>query len=442
MFRSQSVDKVRKHKTIKEVVKNGLCNGCGTCVSLCPCQVIELFIDDSKGIYLPKIDQEKCNQCGICFDICPGHSMDFKGLNIDVFGKQPKEILAGNYLTCYSGHATDHEIRYHSASGGLVTALLIFALEEGIIDGALVTKMSEEKPLEPQPFIARTKEEILSASKSKYCPIPANVAIRKILETEGKYAVVGLPCHIHGLRKAEIINRNLKERILLHIGIFCGTTKSFLATEFQLRRMGIQKEQVVKIDYRGEGWPGSMTVKLKKSQKNVSSLYYDYYDNKFGSFTPWRCTVCIDQTCELADVSFGDAWLPEIKEVDKIGTSIIISRNKKGEHILQQMACKGHIELRAVPVEKVIESLGELVLKRRAKACLNMSRLMGKKVPLYVTELFPPSFRSYLNGIILYSMSFLASNRSSWWLLNIYDSILKRGGVLFRTIIRAIHPNK
>lgn len=53
----------------------------------------------------------------------------------------------------------------------MVSALLIFALEQGIIDGALVTKMSENNPLEPQPFIARTREEIISAAKSKYCPV-------------------------------------------------------------------------------------------------------------------------------------------------------------------------------------------------------------------------------------------------------------------------------
>jgi len=53
---------------------------------------------------------------------------------------------------------------------GVVTQLLIFLLEKGIIDGALVVRMREDQPLEPEPFIARTKEEIISTSKFKYCP--------------------------------------------------------------------------------------------------------------------------------------------------------------------------------------------------------------------------------------------------------------------------------
>ena len=142
------MSQMKKGKTIEGVVKNNLCTGCATCVSLCPNSAIRLIKEDSKGIYLPRINVEDCNQCGICFDVCPGHSVNFKELNLAIFGQEPKNTLLGNYLNCYIGHATDYDIRYNSASGGLVTQLLIFALEEGIIDGALVTRMKKDKPLE------------------------------------------------------------------------------------------------------------------------------------------------------------------------------------------------------------------------------------------------------------------------------------------------------
>jgi len=79
-----------------------------------------------------------------------------------------------------------------------VTALFIFALEKGLIDGALVTGMKKDKPLEPEPFIARTREKIISARGSKYCSVPANIALKEILKAkeEERFAVVGLPCHI------------------------------------------------------------------------------------------------------------------------------------------------------------------------------------------------------------------------------------------------------
>lgn len=34
-------------------------------------------------------------------------------------------------------------------------------LKKGIIDGALVTRMNEENPFEPEPIIARTKKKLL-----------------------------------------------------------------------------------------------------------------------------------------------------------------------------------------------------------------------------------------------------------------------------------------
>ena len=411
-----------ENKTIEEVIKNNLCTGCATCVSLCPRSAIELIKDNSKGIYQPRLNEEECNQCGTCFDVCPGHTIDFKQLNLEIFGKEPEDILIGNYLNCYIGHVTDYNIRYNSASGGLVTALLIFALEKGVIDGALVTRMKKDKPLEPEPFIARTREEIIEASKSKYCPVPANVALKEILESEegDKFAVVGLPCHIHGIRKAEQINKKLKEKIVLHVGIFCGSMPNFMGTEFLLRKLKLQSKDIVMLNYRGEGWAGKMSLRLRNNE--TKTIPYPAYWGGFGSFFyPFRCTLCSDWTSEVADISFGDAWLPEIVERDKIGTSLIITRNEESNNILQQMISQNKIELNEITHSKVAISQGGILWKKRdLKARLTLSKLLGKNVPLYNQKLLEPKFKTFLSAILLHIRTFLASNRRLWKLLDLY----------------------
>jgi len=423
--------KLNKGKVITEVVKDNLCTGCGTCVALCPLSAIEMVKDDSKGIYLPRLEGDKCNQCGICFDVCPGHSVDFKELNQDIFGREPDDILLGNYLNCYIGHATDYDIRYNSSSGGLVTALLIFALEEEIIDGALVTRMKKDKPLEPEPFVARTREEIIEASKSKYCPVPANIALKEILEKDGKYAVVGLPCHIQGIRKAEMVNKKLRERIALHVGIFCSGIPNFRATEYLLRTLNLRVEDIAELSYRGEGWPGNMSLYFKGG--NTELIPYPVYWDGFGSlfFLP-RCIGCLDWFSKLADISLGDAWLPEIKEADGIGTSIIVSRTKEADDILQQMLRKGAIALSPISADKVYETQGGLSHKKKQlKARLTISRLFGRKVPVCNYDHLPqPSLPDYLNSALLYAGSLFASKRSLWWLLDIYCSLLRYGSRL------------
>jgi coenzyme F420 hydrogenase subunit beta len=273
---------------------------------------------------------------------------------MEIFGKESKDILIGNYQDCYTGYSKNTKIRYNSSSGGLITQLLIYALETGIINGALITRMSKSNPLEPEPFIARTKEEIIEASKSKYCPVPVNIVLREILESEGeeKFAVIGLPCHINGIRKAENKNHKLKNKIILHLGIFCNHTPNFLGTELYLRRLNLKKEDIIKIDYRGEGWPGVMKIITSTNTHKISD-YWGFIGSYF--FYPKRCLMCGDGVCELADISFGDAWLPEFRD-DNTGRSIIISRTEIGKHILQRMSEEGKIELNRVNSKEVVQS--------------------------------------------------------------------------------------
>ena len=388
---------MRNGKTVKSVVKNNLCTGCGTCVAMCPNEAIKLTINEKKGIYAPELNEEKCNNCGICYEICPGHEVDFKQLNLEIFGKNPENVLIGNYLNCYIGHSTDYDIRYNSASGGLIIQLLIFALDEEIIDGALVTRMKKDNPLEPEPFIARTKEEIIEASKSKYCPVPANIALKEILDSkEGeKFIVVGLPCHIQGIRKAEQMNKKLKEKIVLHIGIFCSHAPNFWGTELLFERMKIKREEVIKLDYRGEGWPGSMKICLKDEELLLLPDYWGFVGLDF--FTPTRCLMCSDGVCELADISFGDAWLPELSD-DKIGKSIIVSKNEIGEKLLHAMKLKKKIELNKVDAKKVVQSQQNMLYSKKKNLNSRIKLLRGHikyknvlkpDIPDYFFALYP-----------------------------------------------------
>ena len=140
------------NRTVEDVIHTGLCCGCGTCAGLCPNAAIEMV--RTKDGYTPNVDAQKCNSCGLCYRVCPGLSVNFRKHNLALFGETPKELL-GNYTNCYIGHTNDTNVRHTSTSGGLVTSLLIFALEEGIIDGAIVTRMNRNKPLTPEVFIAK-----------------------------------------------------------------------------------------------------------------------------------------------------------------------------------------------------------------------------------------------------------------------------------------------
>jgi coenzyme F420 hydrogenase subunit beta len=289
----------------------------------------------------------------------------------------------------------------------------VYALEKGLIDGALVARTKEGNPLEPEPFIARTREEIVSASKSKYCPVATNLALKKILSEEGRFAVVGLPCHIHGIRKAEAIFEGLKDKIVLHVGLFCSHTANFYGTELLLRKFGVGKEDVVRLDYRS-GWPSCMLVQLRngRSLKVRYNKSWLAYWNVFSSFffAPFRCLMCADQFNELSDVSIGDAWFPELMG-DGSGKSVLVSRTAAADEMLHSMKDCSVISLKTISPDKVKESQAfSLNFKKdNLSGRLSLLSMFGKKTP----EIYPKPHSSHFLSLLEAFLCYMNSRASA-----------------------------
>lgn len=395
-------------QNIDFVVQKNMCSGCGTCISICPKNAIDLQLNSKKGLFQPIINKELCNNCGLCYKICPGIEMDFDFFNNMIFGHIPKETITGNYIGLYGGNTKNQELNRMCSSGGIITEILIYSLENGLIDGALVTRMNKNNPLEPEPFIARTKEEIISASKSKYCPVPVNVLLNKILDSpiNQKFAVVGLPCHIQGIRKAQLYNTKLNDKIYLCIGLFCRNTDTFLATEYILKWSNINKNDVSKLCYRGNGWPGSMQIDLKDGTTKI--IPFDKYItvHELCIFTPERCGTCIDGVGELSDISVGDAW--GIVNVDNLGKSVCITRTEKGESLLKRCLNENSIELTSISEDKLLNSQGLVSANRfkNARAKIVLNKLQRKILPIYKKSnlnlaCYSPSYKNYVQHILL-----------------------------------------
>lgn len=370
--------------------------------------------EDNNGNCLPVINDSLCNECNVCEIVCPGHSVDFKRLNQDIFSCPPKNILLGNYSGIYTGFSNDPDILKRASSGGMVSSILIYALENKIINGAVVTRMSKEDPLKPEVFIARTKEEVLSATQSKYIPVPVNIIIEQLLKEEGNFAIVGLPCHIQGIRMAEQWNIKLKNKIVLHLGLVCGHTDKIHATSLHMQKASVSLDSLDKIEYRGGDWPGKVTLSLKDG----SAISEKFRNSNFkhihtcGFFMPLHCTVCSDAMNELADISFGDAWLHKYQDTGH-GMSVIICRTQKGEGILKECVQKGIITITKTDEDSVISSqLAQLSFKKKTiVARINVLRWLHKDIPKINTYFLKPTIVDYAGVIYLYLGLHLASTR-------------------------------
>lgn len=391
-------------QTIDDINKKYLCMGCGACASICPVNAIEMKLKD--GQFYPVMDKDRCIECGKCIDVCPGISISLNKLAEKFWPDNKCNFELGRFRKTYIGYSNDSKIRFNSASGGIATVLICSLLKKGVIDGAIVTKMNSRNSLQVESFIARTEEEVISAQSSKYCPT-CPLSIVKQLKNTGekeKFAFVGLPCHIHGIRKLQEKEEWIKEKIILILGLFCSHGATTLGTNLILDKFAKGSENIDQFQYRGRGWPGGIYVKYKNGEEyNIS---HDKYWPPFFApyfFTPYRCLTCSDLTSELADISLGDAWLKEIREKDDRGTSIIIVRSEFGEKVLADTVQSKEISLKEIPYYKVIEAQRGILKRKKigVGSRLGLFKFLFKPIPKY-DQTFKTSLKCYIGAILVF----------------------------------------
>jgi coenzyme F420 hydrogenase subunit beta len=353
---------------VQHVYDEGLCMQCGTCAGVCPAGAVTLTWDLRAG-YRVAVNEQICTDCGRCHEACPGPGLDFspgawwRERNAGACS----EDFLGPWRRLWFGWALDAHVRHAGASGGVATALMQAALESGAVDAVVTVRMSAADPLRAESAICRSPEEVATCRGSKYDVVAINTVLRRILDEPGRYALVGLPCHIQGLRLAQRRSRRLRERVTLALGVFCGFTNEPRLAGEDGGRAGLDPGELAEVSYRGPGWPGGMRLATRQGTVRRRA-YPDYFDRSVAALTPPRCRICPDALAELADVSVGDAWLDRFTGTD--GVSDLIARTPAGEHLVE--AAAGYLVLQAASPADMVASQSET---RRAKRDVCRGRL-------------------------------------------------------------------
>lgn len=362
-----------------------LCTRCGTCGGICPTGAIEVRED-----FYPSLIAEKCTACGLCAKVCPGGSVDFNVLSQRLFGSEFKnEKYTGRYLEAYIGHSTDDDIRSGASSGGVVTQLLVHLLETGSIKGAIVVAMDEENPLVGKAYIARNRQELMPSRQSKYTIVPVNRVLAEIREDEGPYALVGLPCHVHGFRKWANLNRKLEKIVPIVIGLYCVTNLEPVVTADLLKIAGLTNSHVTGFEFRGGEWPGQ--IRARDENGKYHALHYsNFKDGAINYLTrlysPTRCKLCTDGSAEFADISVADGWTRGNNgKYLYHRMSTILVRTEQGRKILKSAVDSGVLFVQSIDHDSIYRThIGlQKQKKRDAPARIERLRRKGRIVPEY-----------------------------------------------------------
>ena len=352
-----------KLRNVQDVVDWGLCIGCGACAYVCP-ENITLVNVVNEGIR-PKLEQSHCEKCDDCLKVCPGinvsHYLDADRSNV-IAGLMNSW---GPILEIWEGHAADPEIRYSGSSGGLSSALALYCIEKGGMHGLLHIGPDDNIPLRNKTFFSTSRKEIVVGTGSRYAPASPCDGLAKIATAPGPSVFIGKPCDITAVRMAESLKTELARKIGVTIGFFCAGTPSMQGTLDLIKSLGFDPDTVEEIRYRGKGWPGKFSVKIKGEEQPREVMTYMDSWGFLQKYRPYRCHLCPDGTGELADLSCGDPWYRRIEEGEQ-GHSLVLVRTERGREILKGAIEAGYVILKQADSSMLEASQSNLLQKRRA----------------------------------------------------------------------------
>lgn len=271
----------------------------------------------------------------------------------------------GKYTACVSARSTDREILKKSQDGGIATTLMVYALEQGIIDGAIVTGKGD-RPWEPKPFVAMSREDILKARGTIYNISPQISWLKEATRSYGldRVGVTGVCCQMQAVRKAQLYPMNMRdvpEKIGLAIGLFCMENFSYKSMQTIVEDHAAQSLGSVK---KMEITKGKFWVHTERGNVSTVPLKATHKYEQPG------CHVCLDYVSSLADISTGSVGSPD-------GWSTVFIRTKKGNEVWSKAVADGMFETK--PIEDVKPGLELLTKLAKEKIDKNRKTLEERR---------------------------------------------------------------
>jgi coenzyme F420 hydrogenase subunit beta len=214
----------------------------------------------------------------------------------------------------------------------------------------------------------------------------------------------------------------------LVIGIFCGFNLRQSGTHHLLRKLKLNPEDVVQLEYRAGPWPGGFRVMTQEAQQHFIPKHGYTYVHLMHA--PQGCWFCPDLTAEHADISVGDYWADEAQ-----GYSLLIGRTEDGQTLLSNARTTKDIAFESISYDQALASHHHLLdykkrgvqVRRRLSGC---EPVTGYRLPSLTAG-------DWLSSAAFYGLMRFGSGRVGRWIISLlplrFASLLsERGRALFR----------
>ena len=371
---------------LNSIVAENYCSGCGICTATTNAPLMMHLTEH--GQYLPKLKGVENQQDITCpFDNTQPNETDIARKLYDNTGSQFNPEF-GFYQNIYAGYVAQGDYRKTGSSGGSVSWLTQTLLDENLVDYVLNVTEQNHPEIRFKYQVAKDVKSNRAGSKSKYYPTNLEEVLQFIKTHNGRYAVVGLPCFIKGIRLLQQTESIFAERLIFTIGIFCGHLKSTHYLSSLISQFPVDEKEVKHFDFRYK-LPGHKasdygTKIITNEEKEIVKENKELFGTNWGwgLFKLKACDYCDDIIGETADISFGDAWIPKY-ENDYQGTNIVVTRHPVLEDLVQKHRANGHLHYDTLSPEELIQSQAGGFRHRREGLAyrLYLQQKKGKYVP-------------------------------------------------------------
>lgn len=321
--------------SLREVVENGLCIGCGLCAAMAPERWRMAMTAEGRLRPAPHAPEDPAAD-GAILAACPGAVVEAEARGTH------DDALWGSYTTMTEAWAGDPGTRFRAASGGVLSALGVHLLRSGAARFILHCAADPARPMRTSWVMSDTPAEVIARAGSRYGPSDTLAGLEIALARNEAFAVIAKPCDANALRARAKTDPRIDRLIVAVLVMVCGGASDLGKSSAVLAEHDLTEPELSLFRYRGYGNPGCTRIETRDG-RTFEKTYAEMWADEAGWRIQSRCKICPDAIGEAADVAVCDIWPGGEPQGEDAGFNGVITRSARGQALIERAIAAGDL---------------------------------------------------------------------------------------------------